>query len=81
MVASLVFISRILYLHIRGKPHHLGRTAWIYWPTQTAMALAAAVMLIQSVIMYNDDSSIAIVLGCIGMAVSWVSTACLHWPL
>ncbi|KAG0213299.1 hypothetical protein BGX31_001295, partial [Mortierella sp. GBA43] len=78
MVASLVFISRILYLYIRGQPHHLGRTAWIYWPTQTAMALAAVVMLIQSVIMYNDGSSTAFVLGCIGMAVSWVIAIALN---
>ncbi|KAI8349285.1 hypothetical protein B0O80DRAFT_460130 [Mortierella sp. GBAus27b] len=72
MVASLVFISRILYLHVRGQPHHLGRTAWIYWPTQAAMFLAAAVMLIQTVILYDSDASIVLVLGCIGMAISWV---------
>ncbi|KAF8985705.1 Multidrug resistance-associated protein 1 [Entomortierella lignicola] len=50
----------------------MGRTAWIYWPTQIAMSLAAIVILIQALVLYHNDSPPVAILGCLIMGVSWI---------
>ncbi|KAF9937592.1 hypothetical protein BGZ65_001355 [Modicella reniformis] len=42
------------------------------------MTLAAIVMLIQTAIIYQDDSSAVAVVGCLGMAVSWIMAVALN---
>lgn len=74
VIALLLFCGRFLYLSRHGQAHHLGRTAWIYWPTQIAMTLAAAVILVEATVIGMDhEASLVAVLGSIGMGVAWVN--------
>ncbi|KAF9352691.1 hypothetical protein BGX26_009539 [Mortierella sp. AD094] len=42
-LAIVGFVLRIYFLTHHGVAHNLGRTAWIYWPTQICMTLAAVI--------------------------------------
>ncbi|GJJ68246.1 ATP-binding cassette, subfamily C (CFTR/MRP), member 1 [Entomortierella parvispora] len=73
-IALLVFLGRFWFLSIHGQAHHLGRTAWIYWPTQAAMTLAAGVILGEAWVLATDETASTVaVLGCIGMGLAWTS--------
>jgi len=73
-MAIFVFLGRLWYLSSHGLAHHLGRTAWIYWPTQIAMTLAAGVIFGEAVILGKDEGASAVaVFGCLGMGVAWVN--------
>lgn len=73
-MAIFVFLGRLWYLSNHGLAHHLGRTAWIYWPTQIAMTLAAGVMFGEAVVLSKDEAASAVaVFGCLSMGVAWVN--------
>lgn len=83
MVTMLILIARYYYLMMYGVPHRFGRTAWIYWPTQTSIVLTAALMVTQAGSFLfeaaatkedNDhpDVPLVAVLGCLGMGLTWV---------
>ncbi|KAF9997077.1 Multidrug resistance-associated protein 1 [Entomortierella chlamydospora] len=78
MSAWILFIVRLYYLRKHGKPHNLGRTAWIYWPTQIAMSLAAIVILVQAIILYRNNSPPVATLGCLIMGVAWITAVLLN---
>ncbi|KAG0270862.1 hypothetical protein BGZ95_001422 [Linnemannia exigua] len=44
-IATLTFVSRVLWLKNNCTPHNYGRTGWIYWPTQLMIALGALIAL------------------------------------
>lgn len=84
MVTMLILIARYYYLMMYGVPHRFGRTAWIYWPTQTSIVLTAALMVTQAGSFLfeaaatkedNDhpDVPLVAVLGCLGMGLTWIA--------
>lgn len=75
VVVLLSLVARIYSLRYHGKPHHLGRTAWIYWPSQAAMSLAATVILIEASFLVGDTAiGVPALLGCLLMSGAWVNT-------
>ncbi|GJJ75169.1 hypothetical protein EMPS_07527 [Entomortierella parvispora] len=48
----MVWMSiRVMFLFKTGAPHNLGRTAWIYWPTQVAMGSTGLLSIILASLM------------------------------
>ncbi|KAF9347394.1 Multidrug resistance-associated protein 1 [Mortierella sp. AD094] len=78
MSACILFIVRLSFLRKHGEPHHLDRTAWIYWPTQIAMSLAAVVILVQALVLYRNNSPLVTTLGCLSMGVAWIAAVILN---
>ncbi|KAG0054479.1 hypothetical protein BGZ83_011166 [Gryganskiella cystojenkinii] len=73
-VAILLFFGRFFYLSRHGRAHRLGRTAWIYWPTQIAMTLAATIILVEATVLGMDhDASLIALIGCAGMGLAWLA--------
>ncbi|KAF9110690.1 Multidrug resistance-associated protein 1 [Mortierella sp. AM989] len=73
LFAVVVFVLRIYYLRVHGIAHHLGRTAWIYWPTQICMTLAAVIawlLSLQFVFLPAATFPIA-AWSCISLAIAW----------
>lgn len=72
VVAIGTFIARIFYL--RGQsPHGLGRTKWIYWPTQICMVLGASLLcLTAQVISRSKNHSPVFIYSCVSMGAAWV---------
>lgn len=72
VVAISVFTTRIFYLRAQS-PHGLGRTKWIYWPTQICMVLGASLLCLTAlVISWSKHHSPVSVYGCASMGVAWV---------
>lgn len=71
MLASLLFIARVVWLKRHGREHHLGRTGWIYWSTTLAM-LVGAFALIARLALEKDHLSQLELIATGSMASSWV---------
>ncbi|KAG0042095.1 Multidrug resistance-associated protein 1, partial [Gryganskiella cystojenkinii] len=66
---------RMLYIVKHCKPHGLGRTAWIYWPTQLAMGFTGVSSLVLAGLMQfgaMQGSSPSAILGYTSIGCSWV---------
>ncbi|KAF9971362.1 ATP-binding cassette, sub-C (CFTR MRP), member 9, partial [Modicella reniformis] len=73
IMAAVAFVVRIMHLRVHRTPHHLGRTAWIYWPTQASMGLVAILALINACLRYwHDDGSLAAILGYLCFGTAWI---------
>ncbi|KAF9308629.1 Multidrug resistance-associated protein 1 [Podila horticola] len=79
VVAIGTFIARIFYL--RGQsPHGLGRTKWIYWPTQICMVLGASLLcLTAQVISRSKDHSPVFIYSCVSMGAAWILGSILNY--
>ncbi|KAF9029082.1 hypothetical protein BGZ52_001823 [Haplosporangium bisporale] len=72
VVATGTFTARIFYLRAQTA-HGLGRTKWIYWPTQICMVLGASLLWLTAlVISWSEHYSPISVYGCLGMGAAWV---------
>ncbi|CAO3565923.1 unnamed protein product [Mortierella alpina] len=78
-VALLVFTARIHHLRKGHQPHHLGRTAWIYWPTQGFMFAASSTMMAQAILGVMTGSSSAYVIGTLLMGTAWLCALPLNY--
>ncbi|KAF9215156.1 Multidrug resistance-associated protein 1 [Podila verticillata] len=80
LLASVFFLARIIYLWTKLRPHGLGRTEYIYWPTQFAMSVAAGVAFTQGlVIIFSADNHSPIqAMGCLCMGIAWSSAVLLN---
>ncbi|KAF9142619.1 hypothetical protein BGX30_002598, partial [Mortierella sp. GBA39] len=70
LIATLTFVSRILWLKNKRTPHSYGRTAWIYWPTQLLIALGFTIALYIAV---SPSASNGLPLGALLMFVAWAT--------
>ncbi|KAI1316154.1 hypothetical protein EDD11_010392 [Mortierella claussenii] len=72
--AILLFTSRIAYLKSQCKPHGLGRTAWIYWPTQICMGTAGLLAAANAawIILQSENPSSAQIVGFLAMGCAWL---------
>ncbi|KAF9131983.1 hypothetical protein BG015_003780, partial [Linnemannia schmuckeri] len=70
VIATITFVSRILWLINRRTPHNYGRTAWIYWPTQLLIALGSILALY---IAASPHASNGLPLGALLMFVAWAT--------
>lgn len=78
-VAIVGFLARVHYLTHNAKPHGLGRTAWIYWPTQISMIVAAvAIWTLAYQLFYMKDFPVVSAWSCTIMGVAWVSLPFFH---
>ncbi|KAG0306642.1 hypothetical protein BGZ97_000667 [Linnemannia gamsii] len=78
-VAIAGFLARTRYLRHRAKPHGLGRTAWIYWPTQIFMVAAAiAIWTLAYQFFTMKDSPTVFAWSCIIMGIAWVAAVILN---
>ncbi|KAG0085747.1 Multidrug resistance-associated protein 1 [Podila epicladia] len=79
-LACVFFLTRIYYLRTKLRPHTLGRTGYIYWPTQLAMALAAIIAFTQGLVVHltGDNHSPIQVVGCLCMGTAWASAVLLN---
>lgn len=78
-VAIVGFLARVHYLTHNAKPHGLGRTAWIYWPTQISMIVAAvAIWTLAYQLFYMKDFPVVSAWSCTIMGVAWVAAAILN---
>ncbi|KAG0284473.1 hypothetical protein BGZ96_011144, partial [Linnemannia gamsii] len=68
VIATITFISRILWLKSKRTPHNYGRTGWIYWPTQLLIAFASFLALH---IAASPNASNGLPLGALLMFVAW----------
>lgn len=67
------FLTRVRYLIHHGKPHGLGRTAWIYWPTQIFMVIAAFAIWTLAFQFFSTKHFLAVAAwSCIVMGTAWV---------
>lgn len=69
VIATVTFVSRILWLKNKRTPHNYGRTAWIYWPTQLLIAFGSILALYIAVSPYASNG---LPLGAFLMFVAWV---------
>ncbi|KAF8951300.1 Multidrug resistance-associated protein 1 [Haplosporangium bisporale] len=69
LLSLVVFLIRIYHLRTACMPHRFGRTAWIYWPTQIFISLAALTMFALGVDAFLNERLLSIqVLASIAMA-------------
>jgi len=57
----------------KGKPHNLGRTNFIYWPTQILMFAMAVALMTRAAVLHNGPYAPATMFSTITMALAWVS--------
>lgn len=74
LLASMFFLTRIIYLWTKLRPHGLGRTEYIYWPTQFAMTVSAGIAFTQGLVisLSADNHSPIQVISCLCMGIAWV---------
>ncbi|KAF8932761.1 hypothetical protein BGZ58_006839, partial [Dissophora ornata] len=81
ILGIISFVLRIVYLKSQCKPHGLGRTAWIFWPTQFCMSGAALLAIIGAVftILERKDLSPAAILGYLAVGGAWSLAVLLNY--
>ncbi|KAG0301922.1 hypothetical protein BGZ98_007943 [Dissophora globulifera] len=62
-----------------GKPHGLGRTNLIYWPTQFFMLASVAALIARAVLLGQDDYAPATMFSTICMLLAWTSAIVLNY--
>lgn len=72
VLASLLFVARVVWLKRHSREHHLGRTGWIFWPTTLAMLVGASA-LIARLVLEEDDLSQLELIATGSMAIAWVT--------
>ncbi|KAI1317550.1 hypothetical protein EDD11_008244 [Mortierella claussenii] len=80
LAALVVFGTRVRYLRTTQQPHNLGRTAWIYWPTQGFMLLASFSMLLQCIDeIWSADAAFSHIIGSFTMGLAWACGMILNY--
>ncbi|KAF9431539.1 Canalicular multispecific organic anion transporter 2 [Entomortierella beljakovae] len=54
-----------------GKPHNLGRTNLIYWPSQAMMLFSAVALIVRAAVLKNDDYAPSTMFSTVTMAIAW----------
>ncbi|KAF8937351.1 multidrug resistance-associated protein 3 [Dissophora ornata] len=72
LAAIVAFVYQIFAMWRYGKPHNLGRTNLIYWPTQVLMLGSAVALIARAAVLKNEDSAPATMLSTICMIVAWL---------
>ncbi|KAG0076583.1 Multidrug resistance-associated protein 1 [Podila epicladia] len=80
-VAAIVgFVLRIIHLHTHRSPHGLGRTEWIYWPTQICISAASALAFTNIFVQYAlGTSALSVVFGYLGTGMAWTTAVILNY--
>ncbi|KAG0281240.1 hypothetical protein BGZ95_005610 [Linnemannia exigua] len=73
------FLIRIHFLIHHLKPHGLGRTAWIYWPTQGSMIIAATAIWTMAYLLFStEEIPVIFAWGCVLMGAAWITAVILN---
>ncbi|KAF9968871.1 hypothetical protein BGZ70_000015 [Mortierella alpina] len=62
-----------------GKPHNLGRTNIIYWPSQLLMLASAVALIARAAVLSKDDHAPATLFATICMVVAWLCAPVLNY--
>ncbi|KAI1315140.1 hypothetical protein EDD11_001245 [Mortierella claussenii] len=62
-----------------GKPHNLGRTNLIYWPSQILMVASAVALIVRAAVLKNDDYAPATMFSTITMIIAWLLAPVLNY--
>ncbi|KAF9962914.1 Canalicular multispecific organic anion transporter 2 [Modicella reniformis] len=68
----IAFVHKSFVMWRTGKPHKLGRTNIIYWPTQALMLASAVALIVRAAVLKNEDYAPATMLSTICMTVAWL---------
>ncbi|KAK3841611.1 MAG: hypothetical protein J3R72DRAFT_475529 [Linnemannia gamsii] len=78
-IAIAGFLTRIRFLVHNLKPHGLGRTAWIYWPTQCSMVVAATAIWSMAYLLFTiEETPVIFAWGCVLMGAAWTAAVILN---
>ncbi|KAG0203496.1 hypothetical protein BGX28_004249 [Mortierella sp. GBA30] len=78
LIAFLGFVYKSYTMWRSGKPHTLGRTSIIYWPTQILMVASAAALIARAAVLSNDDYAPATMFSTICMIIAWLTAPILN---
>ncbi|KAF8927534.1 hypothetical protein BGZ58_010336 [Dissophora ornata] len=79
ILATIAFAARIVQLKTKCAPHRLGRTAWIYWPSQICMGLNGALALVNVVLrLWHGDGTPAATFGYLCFGIAWIIAVSLN---
>ncbi|KAF9107851.1 Multidrug resistance-associated protein 1 [Mortierella sp. GBA35] len=73
LVAILSMTHSTMVMWKKGKPHNLGRTNIIYFPTQILMFGSAAALMARAAVLKNDNYAPATMFSTITMMLAWLS--------
>ncbi|KAF9933077.1 hypothetical protein FBU30_006578 [Linnemannia zychae] len=78
-VISMTYTAVMMWK--KGKPHNLGRTNIIYWPTQFFMLASAAALMARAGVLKNENNSYApaTMFSTITMMLAWLSAIGLNY--
>ncbi|KAG0353636.1 hypothetical protein BGZ54_002156, partial [Gamsiella multidivaricata] len=79
LVALIALTYRIFYMWRYGKPHNLGRTNLIYWPTQFFMLASVAALIARAALLKQDDYAPATMFSTICMLLAWCVAIVLNY--
>ncbi|KAG0261148.1 Multidrug resistance-associated protein 1 [Mortierella polycephala] len=71
LIAIIAMVYKTALMWKSGKPHNLGRTNIIYWPTQFLMLASAIALIARAVVLKNDDYAPATMFSTISMTIAW----------
>ncbi|KAF8942793.1 hypothetical protein BGZ47_006115 [Haplosporangium gracile] len=81
ILAIASFIGRYVALRKWSSPHGLGRTAWIYWPTQICMFIAGMIScsILVHILQQDSKTTPAAIFGYTALAAAWFLAVCLNY--
>ncbi|KAF9200129.1 hypothetical protein BGZ49_009666 [Haplosporangium sp. Z 27] len=79
LVALIAIVARTFYMLRYAKPHNLGRTNLIYWPTQFFMLASVAALIARAVLLGQNDHAPATMLSTICLIFAWASAIPLNY--
>ncbi|KAG0339821.1 hypothetical protein BG004_006659 [Podila humilis] len=78
MLASVLFVARLIWLKRHCREHHLGRTQWIFWPTTMAMLIGSSA-LIARLFFLEEKLSFPEQIATGSMAFAWILASVLNY--
>ncbi|KAF8938141.1 multidrug resistance-associated protein 3 [Dissophora ornata] len=79
LVALIAIPYSTFYMWRHGKPHNLGRTNLIYWPTQLFMLASVAALIARAALLKQVDYAPATMFATVCMLLAWTSAIVLNY--
>ncbi|KAF9358095.1 hypothetical protein BGX26_002516 [Mortierella sp. AD094] len=79
LIALFAFVARTYSMWRYGKPHNLGRTNIIYWPSQFFMLASVAALIARAALLNQDTYAPATMLSTICLILAWISAIPLNY--
>ncbi|KAF9942250.1 hypothetical protein BGZ67_002583 [Mortierella alpina] len=79
LVGFLGFACQVFTMWRSGKPHNLGRTNIIYWPSQVLMLASAVALVARAAVLSKDGHAPATLFATICMIAAWLCAPVLNY--